>query len=268
MNIDGRSIASDILADIKSSIEGRTVVVRAITISPSAATESYLRVKESRAREAGMHMEVVRLPETSSTQEVIDMVRAPGAAGVIVQLPLPDHFDTRAILEAIPSSVDADVLSPYTYARFEVGEPENVVPPVAAAVAEILARSDVDPSGKRVVIVGNGKLVGRPAAAWFGRFANTTVEIVTKESHDLSTALADADIVVSGAGVPGLIKPEYLKEGVVLIDAGTSESGGQMVGDADPACAEKASVFTPVPGGVGPVAVACLFRNVSLMLPA
>ena len=97
------------------------------------------------------------------------------------------------------------------------------------------------------------------------RALGAEVSVVTKESGDLSL-LTDADIVISGAGVPGLIRPEHLKEGVVLIDAGTSESGGAIVGDADPACAEVASVFTPVPGGVGPVAVACLFRNVAALL--
>ncbi len=266
MNIDGRSIAADILADVKRQLAGRTVVVRAVTARPSAATESYLKVKQARAEDAGMQLEVLRLPETITTNELVDAIRGDDAQALIVQLPLPNEIDTEMVLNAIESSKDADVLSTAAYARFEVGEPEALMPPVAAAVAEILARAEVDPNDKRVVIVGNGRLVGQPVAAWFGRFSQTTVQVVTKESENLVEALKDADIVVTGAGVPGLIEPSHLKQGVVLIDAGTSESGGQVVGDADPACTSVASVFTPVPGGVGPVAVACLFRNVALLL--
>lgn len=266
MNIDGRSIAADILEQVRSSIEGKEVVVRAVTMRPSPATESYLRIKTKKASEAGMHMEVVQVADDASTEEVIEAVQAPGAHAVIVQLPLAEHVDMQAVLDAIPVSQDADVLSTTAYARFEVGEPEALLPPVAAAVAEILARADIDPVGKSIVVVGNGRLVGQPVAAWLRRFTDTGVKVLTRESTDLEASVAQADIIITGAGVPNLIQPHMIKEGVVIIDAGTSESGGQVVGDADPACAEKASVFTPVPGGVGPVAVACLFRNTSILI--
>ena len=110
------------------------------------------------------------------------------------------------------------------------------------------------------MVVGKGFLVGAPVAAWLtGQGAD--VSVLTSKSGDLAATLGNADIIISGAGSPHLIKPEMLKQGVVLIDAGTSESDGILAGDADPACADTCSLFTPVPGGVGPLAVACLFEN-------
>jgi methylenetetrahydrofolate dehydrogenase (NADP+)/methenyltetrahydrofolate cyclohydrolase len=132
-----------------------------------------------------------------------------------------------------------------------------------AAVKEVLERSNVMPAGKTAVVVGKGWLVGEPVATWLSA-QGAQVTSITREAGDLSSLLG-ADIIVSGAGSPGLIRPEHLSPGVTLIDAGTAESGGAIVGDADPACATVASVFTPVPGGVGPMAVACLFRNAAIL---
>jgi methylenetetrahydrofolate dehydrogenase (NADP+)/methenyltetrahydrofolate cyclohydrolase len=134
------------------------------------------------------------------------------------------------------------------------------MPPVAAAMKTILERAGIAVKGLRAAVVGNGWLVGEPCAAWLAQ-QGAAVTVLTRDSADFTSALAAADIIVSGAGSPGLIKPGMVKQGVVIIDAGTSESNGAIVGDADPACADIASVFTPVPGGVGPVAVACLFQN-------
>jgi len=264
MIVDGRAIASDILARVRASMNGRTPVVRAVVVAPSPATESYLRVKAARAKDAGMTLEIARLPDGSSTDEVVRAVEAEGCDALIVQLPLPAHIDSGPVLDAVPLGKDADVLSRAAYARFLEGAEGALLPPVVCAVAEILSRSGIALEGKRAVVVGQGKLVGMPVAAWMERMG-AEVAAVTREAGDLS-ALKDADIVVSGAGSPGLIRPEHLSPGAVLIDAGTSESGGAIVGDADPACAEVAGVFTPVPGGVGPVAVACLFSNVARLL--
>jgi len=265
MIVDGRTIASDILRDTARRVGrlGRTPTVRAITCAPSPATLSYLRIKERRAHEAGMELSVVTLPDTATEEDFIEAVLAPGADAVIVQLPLPEHLDTARIVDAIPAHLDADVLSAERYNAFLHAESE-VLPPVVLAVQEILERSDVSLYEKRAVVVGSGKLVGRPVASWLVRQGAEVLVVTNVE--DSKDVLRDADIVVLGAGKPSLLKPDMIKEGVVLIDAGTSESGGQMVGDADPLCAQKSSVFTPVPGGVGPVAVACLFRNVATLL--
>jgi 5,10-methylene-tetrahydrofolate dehydrogenase/methenyl tetrahydrofolate cyclohydrolase len=163
-------------------------------------------------------------------------------------------LDTNTILAAIPLEKDVDALNPTV--------PEDKHPvfaPVALAVVEILQRSNVKIEGARTVVVGAGRLVGAPSAALLRRLG-ANLSMFTLQEGSIQD-LQDADIVVCGAGNPGFIKPEHLKEGVAMVDAGASESKGRVVGDADPTCAEKASVFTPVPGGVGPIAVAMIFRN-------
>lgn len=262
MIIDGRSIASEILAEVRGSAP-RPLIVRALVVAPSPATESYLAIKSARAEEAGMHLEVIRLAEHAPADEIKEWVASPGCDAVIVQLPLPGHLDTQAILDAIPLERDADVLSSRAYAAFANAAHGALLPPVVCAAKEILARAGIDPEGKRAAVVGHGRLVGEPCATWL-RNAGATVSVITLDSGDLAQ-LTDAEIIVSGAGAPGIITPEYLTPGVALIDAGTSESEGAIVGDADPSCAQVAGVFTPVPGGVGPLAVACLFRNVAAL---
>lgn len=263
MIVDGRAIASEILKDVRAK-GTRPAIVRAVVVTPSPATESYLAIKEARAEEAGMHLEVVRLSESATTMDVIAAVEKPGCDAVIVQLPLPEHLDTKVILDRIPVERDADVLSSLAYSRFAADEDGALLPPVVASISEVLERSKIFVAGKGVTVVGQGRLVGIPAAAWLVN-QGAEVMLVTREEGDLSR-LQEADVIITGAGSPALIKPEHIKDGVVLIDAGTSESGGALVGDADPACAAKAAVFTPVPGGIGPIAVACLFRNVQLLM--
>lgn len=259
MIVDGRAIAQDVLKE--AAALGRSLVVRAVVVSPSPATESYLKVKSARAADAGMRLDVVELPDGATTEEVIAAVQAPGADSVIVQLPLPEALDQEAVLGAIPVGADPDVLSPEAYERFVADADSALLPPVVDAIKEIFDRHHVDPAGKRALVIGNGRLVGQPAFEWLRRQGADVVVVTRASEAALPTLLPEMDIVVSGAGSPGLILPGHLKEGVVLVDAGTSESGGQIRGDADPACADKASLFTPVPGGVGPLAVACLFRN-------
>jgi methylenetetrahydrofolate dehydrogenase (NADP+)/methenyltetrahydrofolate cyclohydrolase len=265
MTVNGRAIASDILSEVRASLAGRVPVVRAVVMSPSPATESYLSIKKARAEEAGMRLEVARVPDDADTAAVVAAVKAEGADAVIVQLPLPPHVDTDAALAAIPLSKDADVLSPDAYARFVRGDEGALPPPVAGAIAEILTRAGVDAAGKRAAVVGQGKLVGKPALILLRRLGADAVAVL-KDTPEPARILREADIVVSGAGQAHLITKDMVKAGSALIDAGTSESGGAIAGDIDPACAEAASVFTPVPGGVGPVAVACLFKNVAALL--
>lgn len=261
MIVDGRAIARDILRQTRegAKVMPDELVVRAIVLAPSAATESYLSIKQRRARDAAMFLDIVRIENDATEEELIRKIQLPGAAGVIVQLPLPPTINAERVLDAIPEVVDADVLSSAARAAYNAQEMGALLPPVVGAIAEILERASVEVRGKRAVVVGNGWLVGTPVAAWLTR-QGAHVAVIDKD--DSLAPLKDAQLIVSGAGSPHLIKPEMLTRGVVLIDAGTSESDGAIVGDADPACAEVASVFTPVPGGVGPIAVACLFRNV------
>lgn len=261
MIIDGRAIAKDLLTEAQETFRGTRPLVRIVVMQPTPATESYLRIKQARAEEAGVELQLVRVSDDASTELLIHEVTVGGADGVVVQLPLPAHIDTHQVLDAIPREHDIDVLSREAYAKFEESE-EALVPPVAGAVAEILARAEVSVSGKRAVVVGQGKLVGAPVLTLLRRMGADAISIY-KETPDPSAILREADIIVSGAGDPHFITPDMVKEGGVLIDAGTSELNGSVVGDFHPACADKASVFTPVPGGVGPVAVAMLFKNLA-----
>lgn len=262
MIVDGRKLARGVLERVAGQVDelGRMPVVRILVQQPSAATESYLHIKEDKAEAVGIYLQLIRLEDEATTEDLIHKIQLPEADSVIVQLPLPAHVDTDQVLSSIPVSLDADVLSEAAYERFANNEAGALLPPVVGAIAEVLAHVGTPLVGKRAVVVGNGRLVGQPAALWLTS-QGVTVSTVTKEEGDLSM-LKEADIVVSGAGSAHLIQPEHLKQGVILIDAGTSESSGAIAGDADPGCAEVASVFTPVPGGVGPIAVACLMKNV------
>jgi methylenetetrahydrofolate dehydrogenase (NADP+)/methenyltetrahydrofolate cyclohydrolase len=266
MTIDGKAVASDILREVKERIpSGVEPTVRAITLAPSPATESYLRIKVARAAEAGMTMDVVRLPDGCSEDDVCAAISAPGASAVIVQLPLPKEYDTGRIVDCIPLSRDADVLSSASYERFERDELQALIPPVALSVLEVVQRFDIAVKGKQVVVIGAGRLVGRPVATVLRR-AGALVTVSVKETPGKEELYRNADIIVSGAGAGHIVTPDLVRDGVVLIDAGTSGAKGAVIGDISPDCASKASLFTPVPGGMGPIAVACLFRNTAQLL--
>lgn len=255
MIVDGRAIASQLLASTKVRVlklSHRPKVI-ALVGNETPATRSYLKIKSARAADAGCDFEVRPYPSTYED-----------ASAVIVQLPLSEGVDGKAACDAIPFEKDADVLSSAARAKFESGEASALLPPVVGAVKKVLESCGVEVAGKRAVVVGKGFLVGAPVATWLNQ-QGADVTVVTRETADLFEALSSADIVVSGAGVPNLITPDVLKQGVVLIDAATSESNGIIAGDADPACADKCSFFTPVPGGIGPIAVACLFENAATL---
>lgn len=258
MNIDGLKIAESMyleLAERRKNISG-VVSLGIVVASHDPVIESFVRIKSRAA--ARLNVELRRLdllnqPQTADALAAIEQL-GPKVGGIIVQLPLPEALDTETILSHIPPLLDVDGINPTVADATRV-----VLAPVAAAIEEILKRSNIDATGKKCVVVGAGKLVGIPAA-YLMRRLGAVVSIVTLESGSLDE-LKDADIVILGAGNPGFVKPGMIKDGVVLIDAGTSEQGGKVRGDADPACAEKASLFTPVPGGLGPIAVAMIFKN-------
>lgn len=250
MIVDGREMAAEVLVRAKARAEHlarRPKVLWYVAGEPTPATRSYLKIKERSAEAAGCDFE--------ETKDVASFVSADAA---IVQLPVPEGFP----LDVVPVEKDADVLSQAAREKFERGDVDALLPPVVGAVQEIFEKNGVEAQGKRVVVVGAGFLVGAPVATWLGQQgAEVTVVTIENSEEEIIAALRDTEIVISGAGSPHFIKPEMFKAGVVLVDAGTSELGGKVVGDADPACAERCSLFTPVPGGVGPLAVAKLFEN-------
>lgn len=259
MIIDGWTIAEDILAQAREQAGDAQLTMHAVCVAPNAATQAYMRIKEQAAAKANMGFVVSELQETASTEDVIAQIESVPADAVLVQLPLPKHIDEDRVREAIPQLEDADVLSSAAYEAFLAQEAGARVPPVAAALAEVLVRHNIQVSGMCATVVGDGRLVGRPCAALL-RMLGAEVSVITLEQGSLDD-LKEADIIVSGAGSPHLIGPEHIRRGAVLIDAGTSERGGKLAGDMHPDVAEIASLYTPVPGGMGPIAVACLMRN-------
>lgn len=257
MIVDGKAIAQDILKETRHAVGllPRSPSFLALAVAPSPATESYLKMKRRLAEEAGITMEVRTYPD-AATDDLIAIIRAAAEDAIIVQLPLPPHIDTRAVLDAIPPEKDADALAAATR------EADPSIHPVAAAIREIIERHQLSLAGKKAVVVGDGWLVGAPAAAWL-RSVGVPVTVVTREEGDLVAALKGADIVITGAGVAGLVRADAIKEGAAVIDVGTSELGGSIAGDVEPEAAERAGLFTPVPGGVGPITVALLLKNVA-----
>ena len=176
-------------------------------------------------------------------------------------MPLPRQLDTVKVLDSVPTHQDIDMLSSASIKSYQEGG-NNMTPPVAAAIKIILENHDIDLRGKDILIVGKGKLVGQPVAQMFD-LSNIKYDMVdintTKES--ILSKIKSSDIIISGVGVPSIIQLNMIKENVILIDAGTSEQNGKMVGDIDISCVEKSLLFSPTPGGVGPITVVSLFRN-------
>lgn len=253
MMVDGKTIAGDIFREVEAGIQvlGRPLRLGVLYVAPDFATQKFISIKEKRAKELGVEVIKRELPERVTTEEAISAVQELSAHtdGVIIQLPFSGNVGVAALLAALPPEKDVDAL----------GASRVMLSPVTAALEAILRRHGVEPRGKSAVVVGDGNLVGKPAAHWL-RDAGASVVVVT-EGDDVREQTIEADIIVLGAGHPGLLTPDMVKEGVVVLDAGTSESAGKLAGDADPAVASKASLFTPVPGGIGPVAVAMIFKN-------
>ncbi|MBI2047757.1 MAG: bifunctional 5,10-methylenetetrahydrofolate dehydrogenase/5,10-methenyltetrahydrofolate cyclohydrolase [Parcubacteria group bacterium] len=263
MIIDGREIANDIKEKLKQEVSGRDMPPTLVIVSAgeNPVSEKFLNVKKKFAHDIGALVEEKKLDNGAATEEIINIISnsASKNIGIIVQLPLPKSIDTQKVLNAIPPTHDVDVLSLKSFELYKEGT-LSVLPPVVAAIKEILFRRNVFVGNKNVVIIGKGKLVGAPAAIWFERH-QSSVQVIDKNTLNAERYTLNADILMLGAGSPHFLKSDMIKEGVVILDAGTSESGGKFEGDADPLCANKASLFTPVPGGIGPVTVAMLFRN-------
>lgn len=257
MLVDGRKIAGEIYRELKNRVSHLDVAphLTVFTCAPNFETQKFLALKKRKAEDVGIAVNVVEFPYTVTTAEVQQSVERSfiQTDGVIVQLPFPASISIDEVLAVIPPPCDVDVL------QFD-GSSEVILPPVVGAIAEIVMRHSLSLIDKNVVVVGDGRLVGTPAAVWFKK-QEAKVTILTKETEDRLEKIAAADILVLGVGQAKLITPDMVKAGVVIFDAGTSEDSGALVGDADPVCAEKSSLFTPVPGGIGPITVAVLLRN-------
>ncbi|MEX5294534.1 bifunctional methylenetetrahydrofolate dehydrogenase/methenyltetrahydrofolate cyclohydrolase [Kocuria sp. CPCC 205268] len=279
--LDGRAAAAAIKAELAERVavlaeRGITPGLGTVLVGDDPASHSYVGGKHKDCAEVGIASIRRDLPADISQTEleqVLDELNAdPACTGYIVQLPLPDHLDTHAILERIDPDKDADGLHPTNLGRLVLNVSEPMASPLPCTpngVVELLRRNDVDLAGRHVLVVGRGVTVGRPIGLLLTRKEiNATVTLAHTGTQNLDELLATADVVVAAAGRPHMITAESLKDGVVLLDVGVSrvedpETGRKkLAGDIDPAAAQKASWISPNPGGVGPMTRAMLLLNV------
>lgn len=263
MIIDGKDIAENIKRELKARVESFAIrpVLTIISIAPNFATEKYLGIKRKVAVSIGVTLNEIALPEDTSTEELIKTIeeQIKKSDGIVLQLPYPNHVDVERALAILPEHLDVDCIGKEAVNAYREGR-AHVHPPVVSAIAHIRRMHDVAFEGKKIVVVGQGRLVGKPAALWAARKGAEVITLV-KESTDMREVIKSADVLILGAGVLGLVKGDMVKDNVVIFDAGASEDAGRLGGDADAGCRDKASLFTPVPGGLGPIAVAKLFEN-------
>lgn len=279
--IDGKKVAADIKAELKIEIEelrlktGKVPGLVVIIVGDNPASEVYVRNKHKSCVEVGINSIVVEMPAETTQEDLLEQVKYfnenPDFHGILVQLPLPKQINEAVIIRAIDPIKDVDGFHPTTVGELVTGNP-TYVSCTPAGVVELLARYDIDPAGKHVVIVGRSNIVGKPAALLLmqkKKFANAIVTVCHSAAKDISVYTKQADILVAAMGVPGFIKKEMVKEGVVVIDVGTNriydpstKSGTRLVGDVDfEGVSQVASYITPVPGGVGPMTIAMLLKN-------
>ena len=267
MIVDGKKIAGEIISKLDRKIKklGRTPNLFVVLVGQNYVTSRYVSLKQKTAKKIGINVEIARFKESVTTEKLIQAIKvaADTADGIIVQLPLPSHIDKQAVLNTVPIELDVDVLSKASNEKFKKGT-HTILPPVVAAISEILRQGNVNVNGKRAVVVGKGVLVGRPVAVWLTNQGSHVISL-DRRSENFVEEIKKADIIVTGAGVPNLIKPDMIKEGVVLLDAATSELEGRLVGDTSSACSAKASLYSPVPGGIGPITIATLLNNLVLL---
>jgi methylenetetrahydrofolate dehydrogenase (NADP+)/methenyltetrahydrofolate cyclohydrolase len=274
MIVNGNEIKQKIVEEIREMIEkassdestARRKRVCFVQIGNDAGSTAFVKMKVQLAETLGIAADVVQKDITTTEETIVLLAEVieKNYDGIVVQLPLPQGMDTELVIDSIPTEQDIDMLSEDAKVQYRNATTERTAP-VAAAVQAILWQNKIILVDKKIVVMGRGRLVGEPVTMLLDRqeLAYTVIDIDTP-ADVRATVLKEADVIISGMGTPHAITPDMIKQGAVLIDAGTSESNGKLAGDIDPACADKASVYTPVPGGVGPITVACLFRNLFL----
>lgn len=265
--IDGRKIKDEILEEIKKEVLSLpfSPIFCDILIGDDPVSSSYVRIKSKLAESVEIKFRTVYFPSTVSTEEVINEIenlnKVPSMCGVIIQLPIPIHLDKIRILDSINPILDVDCLGSINSENF-YNNKGSIGYPTALACIKILDSLGVDLSDKKIIILGRGSLVGLPVAHLLNSRGLNVVSINTKTENQ-EFLIKDADVIISAIGKSKYIKGDMVKEGVILIDAGTSEDNGALSGDIDiESVMGIASYVSPTPGGVGPVTVAMLLKNV------
>jgi len=271
--IDGKAIAAEVRQEVAERVQKLSVQPGFVDllIGDDAASGTYVRMKNKAAAEAGMRAFEHTLPADASLDQALDVIAQlnadPNVHGAMVQGPMPSgsQIDILELQKAILPEKDVDGLHPENQGLLAMGRP-RFVPATPAGVVELLRRSDIDPSGKRVVIVGRSTLVGRPLSILLsskGEGLNATVTICHTGTKDLAVETLRADILIVAAGQARAVTGDMVSPGAIVVDVGTNRGeDGKLIGDVDfDQVSKVASAITPVPGGVGPMTVAMLLRN-------
>jgi methylenetetrahydrofolate dehydrogenase (NADP+)/methenyltetrahydrofolate cyclohydrolase len=271
--LKGKPVAAKLRAEVAervAALGGRPVGLATLLVGDDEASQVYVAGKHKAATKAGMASIDERLPASATQEEVLAAVtRLNGddtVDGMIVQLPLPGGLDGEAAVEAIDPRKDADGLHPQSLGRLILGRP-GPVPATPQGIVEMLAFYGIETSGKTAVVVGRSFLVGKPMALLLGaKGVDATVTIAHSRTPDLPGLCRTADILVAAIGRPEMITAEYVKPGAAVIDVGINRTDSGLVGDvAYDEVAEVAAAVSPVPGGVGPLTIACLLRNTVML---
>ena len=276
----GKDIGNQIREELKHEVEdlkkkGVHPGLAVVLVGEDPGSVSYVTGKATACHELGIHEETFKLPATTSESDLLALVDKlnvdPKFNGILVQLPLPKHIDSNKVLLRMNPEKDVDGFHPMNVGRLMVGEPV-FLPCTPAGIQQMLVRSGNDPSGKHVVICGRSNIVGKPMANILfqkAKGANATVTLVHTGTKDMASITRQADIIIAAMGSPKAITADMVREGAVVIDVGvnripdpTAPKGTRLVGDVDfEHVKEKASVITPVPGGVGPMTITMLMVN-------
>jgi len=281
--IKGTEIRETILEEITAEVaqikekHGQVPGLVTILVGENPASMSYVTLKIKTAESLGFHEIQDNQPDDISEEALLALIdkynKDPEIHGILVQLPLPKHIDDKKVLNAIDPDKDVDGFHPVNVGRLMIGGDEVRFPPCTpAGIQELIVRSGTETSGAEVVVVGRSNIVGKPISmmmAQKGPGANSTVTIVHTRTKDLASHCKRADILIVAAGVADLVKPEWIKPGSTVIDVGVNRVGknektGKAILKGDVAfdeCVDKASLITPVPGGVGPMTITMLMKN-------
>ncbi|MDR3177261.1 MAG: bifunctional methylenetetrahydrofolate dehydrogenase/methenyltetrahydrofolate cyclohydrolase FolD [Desulfovibrio sp.] len=272
--LDGKAVAASIRAETALEVEkmrggtGRGPGLAVILVGDDAPSHTYVRNKERACAETGIRSETLRLPSKTSQNEVLDCIRTLNGRqdidGILLQLPLPGHLDSRPCLECIDPAKDVDGFHPVNMGRLLQDIP-GLRPCTPSGVMELLKRYGLNPAGKRAVVAGRSNIVGRPLSVMLSAknaWGNATVTLCHSATPKAAALFREADFLFLAMGRPESVRGEMVKKGAVVVDIGISVTENGLRGDADFTSVSKiASALTPVPGGIGPMTIAMLLRN-------
>lgn len=277
--LDGKRISQEIQAETRDSVarfvaDGNAApMLAAVLVGDDPASQVYVRNKEQACHRVGIQSQLLRLPATSTTRDILGLVQQlnedPKVNGILVQLPLPRHVDTQAVLDLVDANKDVDAFHPHNVGLISQGRP-RFLPCTPHGVMQLLKRYQLKTSGKHVCIIGRSDIVGKPMMLMLAQkdiglgpdYANATVTLCHSRTADLPSIVRTADIVIAAIGSPKFVTGEMLKPRAVVVDVGINRTADGLVGDVDFESARQvASFITPVPGGVGPLTVTMLLEN-------